>query len=97
MTEQRFNPKNFDGIVQLKQYALMPDSKQYIGIAGKVTVVSDQEMVGFEVKGGETANWLLRIDGESGSVNVLGCQVKFVHQFDNGLPDPLAHEYYRVP
>jgi hypothetical protein len=97
MTQQRFDAKNFDGIVHLKQYALMPDGKQYIGIAGKISVVSDQEMVGFEVKGGETANWVLRVDGEGGSVNILGCQVKLVHQFDDGLPEDITREYYRVP
>lgn len=94
---KRFNPQEFTGIVQLKGYAVMPDGKQYIGVAGKVSVIKDEEMIGFEVRGGETANWLLRIDGPTGSINVLGCQVKLVHQFDSGLPDPLDSAYYRVP
>lgn len=95
--EQRFDPTGFDGIVQMKHFMLMPDGKQYIGAAGKVTFVTDMEMVGFEVKGGETANWLLRVDGPGGSLNILGCQVRAVHQYDNGVPDALDSSYYRVP
>lgn len=97
MEGQRFNPKEFAGVVQLKHYAMMPDGKQYIGIAGSCSVISDEEMVGFEVKGGDTANWVMRIDGPTSSVNVLGCQIRMAHQFDEGLPETIAHEYFRVP
>ncbi len=95
---QRFDSKEFTGIVQLKQFAPMPDGRQYIGIAGKVSVVQDTEVIGFEVKGGDTANWGCRVDGPNGSVNILGCQIKLVHQFDGGLPESLdSGHYYRVP
>lgn len=98
--EQRFNVKGFSGAVQLKQFALMPDGKQYIGISGKVSILSDEEMVGFKVSGGES-NWIARIDGEQGSVNVLGCQVRLVHQFDApNLPSTFAEintAFYQVP
>lgn len=77
-----FNVKEFDGAVQLKQYAMMPDGKNYIGVVGKVSILSDKEVVGFEVRGSETANWIARVQGPSGSVNILGCQIKMVHQFD---------------
>lgn len=95
---QRFDSSNFSGIVQLKQFAPMPDGRQYIGLAGKVSVLQDSEVVGFEVKGGDTANWICRVDGPTGSINVLGCQIKLVHQFDGGLPDSLDSGHcYRVP
>lgn len=94
---QKFDAQNFDGIVQLKQYAPAPDGRQYIGFAGKVSVLRDKDVVGFEVKGGDTANWVCRIEGRSGSINVLGCQIKLVHQFDGGLPEKLDAAYYLVP
>lgn len=93
----RFNSQDFTGLVQLKQYAPAPDGHQYIGFAGRVSVLRDQDVIGFEVRGGDTANWLCRIDGPSGSINVLGCQVKLVHQFDGELPENLDAAYYRVP
>lgn len=97
MSGQRFDTKGFTGIVQLKQYALMPDGKQYIGIAGKVSILSDQDVVGFKVAGGETANWIARVEGPTGSVNILGCQIKLVHQVDGELDPNLTREYYKVP
>jgi hypothetical protein len=95
--DKRFDPTDFTGIVQLKQYAPFPDGRQYIGVAGQVSVIKDEEMIGFEVRGGETANWLLRVDGPTGSINILGCQVRMVHQFDGAMPDSLDTSYYRVP
>lgn len=95
--QQRFDPSGFTGVVQLKNYALMPDGRNCIAVAGKVSVLSDQEVVGFEVKGGDTANWICRVDGPTGSVNILGCQIKLVHQFDGALPESLDSNYYRVP
>lgn len=97
MGQSRFNASGFDGIVQLKQYALMPDGKQYIGVAGKVSILRDEDVVGWKVAGGETANWIARIEGPGGSVNILGCQIKMVHQFDDGLDSNLSREFYRVP
>jgi hypothetical protein len=96
-TAQRFNAQDFTGIVHLKGFNMMPDGKQYIGIAGRVSVLRDEEVVGFEVRGGETANWICRIDGPNGSINVLGCQVRMVHQFDNGIPADLDGQFYKVP
>lgn len=97
MASQRFNTEDFAGIVQFKQYALMPDGKQYIGVFGKVSILRDEEVVGFKVAGGETANWIARVTGLGGSVNILGCQIKVVHQFNNGIPDDLSRDYYQVP
>lgn len=91
-----FNVKNFDGAVQLKQYAMMPDGKQYIALVGKVSILGDSEVIDFEVKGSETANWIARVQGPNGSVNILGCQIKLVHQFDSGIPDDLDSAYYAV-
>ncbi len=94
---RRFNTEGFAGIVQLKQYALIPDGRQYLGIAGDVSILRDEDIVGFKVSGGETANWIARVNGRSGSVNILGCQIKMVHQFDAGLSDTLVRDFYRVP
>lgn len=94
---QRFDVKEFTGIVQLKNYAVMPDGRNCIGVAGKVSVLSDEEVVGFKVKGGDTTNWICRVDGPNGSINILGCQIRMVHQFDGGLPEPMDSSYYRVP
>lgn len=91
-----FNVKGFDGAVQLKHYAMMPDGKQYIAIVGKVSILGDSEVISFEVKGSETANWIARIEGPGGSVNILGCQIKLVHQFNDGIPDALPADYYTV-
>lgn len=96
-TEPRFNPTDFFGVVQLKAFSLFPNGKQYNGIAGKVSILADKDVVGFEVKGSETANWIARIDGINGSVNVLGCQIRMVHQYDAGLPDAIDNNYYLVP
>lgn len=94
----RFNAKDFTGIVQLKTFAPIPDGRQYIGFAGRVSILSDKEVVDFEVKGGDTANWVARVDGPTGSINVLGCQIRMIHQYDDGLPSDLdAGHYYVVP
>lgn len=95
--DQRFDVRGFTGIVQLKGYVLMLDGKQYIGVAGKISILSDEEVAGFEARGGETANWIARVEGPSGTVNILGCQIRMVHQLDGDLPADLTREYYRVP
>lgn len=97
MSRQRFDVSGFTGIVQLKQFALMPDGRQYIGVVGKVSIHRDEDVVGFKVAGGETANWIARVEGPGGTVNILGCQIKMVHQYDDGLPAELPKDFYPVP
>lgn len=73
-----FDIKNFPGIVHLKDWLQMPDGKAYLAIAGRCSVISDEEMLGFKV-GRAESNWLVRVEGgEGGSVNILGCQVRAV-------------------
>lgn len=88
-----FNVKGFDGAVQLKNYVMMPDGKNYLGVVGKVSILSDSEVVGFEVKGSETANWIARVEGSKGSVNILGCQIRLIHQFDE-IPESFDSVYH---
>jgi hypothetical protein len=97
MGESRYNVNGFEGLVVLKQFNTYPDGKSYVGVAGKVSIQRDKDLVGFEVRGGDTANWALRVDGPSGSVTILGCQVRMVHQFDREIPDDLDPLFYRVP
>lgn len=89
-----FNVKGFDGAVKLKHYSMMPDGKNYIAVCGKVSILSDSEVVNFEVKGSETANWIARVEGPNGSVNILGCQVRMIHQFNDGIPDNFDSVYH---
>lgn len=93
----RFDAQNFTGIVTLKNFTIMPNGRQCISVAGKVSVLTDKEVAGFEVKGGDTANWICRVDGPNGSVNILGCQVRLVHQFDDEMPEDLPTDVYLVP
>lgn len=97
MGKPQFNTKGFTGIVQMKTYNLMPDGRQYVGVAGKVSILADADVVGFEVKGSETANWIARVQGPTGSVNILGCQIRMVHQFDGELPPTPGDHFYQVP
>lgn len=92
-----FNVKDFDGAVKLKHYSMMPDGKNYIAVVGKVSILGDKEVINFEVKGSETANWIARVEGPGGSVNILGCQIEMVHQWSKGVPDSMDSTYYRVP
>lgn len=94
MGNPKYNTTNFDGAVLLKHYAMMPDGKNYIGIVGKVTVLGDSEVVNFEVRGSETANWIARVEGPSGSVNILGCQIRLIQQFNDGIPDNFDSVYH---
>jgi hypothetical protein len=92
-----FNVKGFDGAVKLKHYSMMPDGKNYIAVVGKVSILGDSEVIDFEVKGSETANWIARVEGPGGSLNILGCQIEMIHQWSDGVPEPMDSTYYKVP
>lgn len=78
----KLNATDFPGTVFLKHYQQFIDGRNYLGFHGRCTVLSDKDAVGFEAKGGETANWIVRVEGARGSMNILGCQIRSVYQGD---------------
>ena len=80
---------DFEGTVFLKHYLHFLDGRQYVAFHGRCTVYSDKDAVGFEAKGGETANWIVRVEGARGSMNILGCQIRAVYQ-GSMKPEPNA-------
>lgn len=83
----------FDGVVVMKQWLHHPDGRQYIGFIGKVSIISDENAVGFKVSGGES-NWIARVQGPTTSVNVLGCQIRGVYE---GSMCPTTSDFLVVP
>lgn len=91
---QRLNVDGFDGVVMLKHWLAHPNGRNYIGFKGKVTVLRDVEAVGFPVSGGES-NWMVRVQGPTQSINVLGCQVRGAYE-GAGL-EPEGNEILDLP
>jgi hypothetical protein len=52
------------------------DCKDVKGFYGKVSVGTDQEVIGFQATGHNTANWVARVEGETEAITVMGCQVR---------------------
>lgn len=52
------------------------DCKDVKGFYGKVSVGTDEEIVGFKATGHNTANWVARVEGETEAITVMGCQVR---------------------
>lgn len=78
--------KDFAGTVVLKQWMHYPaDGRQYMGFWGKVSILSDEEAVGFKVQGNES-NWIARVQGETSSVNILGCQIRSIVEGPAAVP-----------
>lgn len=86
MTE--FNRNGFRGVVYLQEWIKHRDGRQYIGVAGRISILSDTELLGFKVKGTET-NWCARVEGKENAMNILGCQVRAVEVTDD-LSGPMA-------
>jgi hypothetical protein len=62
------------------------NSRSIRGITGKVQIVSSQEALGFEIHGGNHANWIAIVAGDDEVYAVPGCQVAGVSygtRFDN--------------
>jgi hypothetical protein len=93
MPKQRLITDNFDGVVVLKQWMHYVDGRQYIGFAGKVSILSDEQAVGLKVTGGES-NWIARVQGPTSSINLLGCQIRGVHE---GPVASLPSDFRSVP
>lgn len=70
--------QKFHGAVILKQATWWPTGHTYHTFIGTVSVLEGKDALGFEVK--DDSNWFARIEGERGSINIPGCQVKMVLQ-----------------
>ncbi len=72
--------EDFAGIVYLKDWIRGIDGKQYMAIAGQVSIVEDKDLIGFKTRGTES-NWVANIKSvlDSRSVlTVLGCQIRAI-------------------
>lgn len=97
MSSNALDVKDFRGIVQLHDWFRAPDGKMYLAIAGKVTILSAKEAVGWEPTGHNSANWLARIAGDSSSINLMGCQVRLVYEGEIANPELRHPDTYYVP
>lgn len=59
------------------------DGRDVKGYYGKVSIGADQNVVGFEAKGHNTANWVARVEGETEAIAVMGCQVRAFRESAN--------------
>jgi hypothetical protein len=76
MGEKRYVTKGFYGTVILKDWTEGPDGDQYKGFTGLVSILKDEEIVGFKSEGNNNANWVARVEGPTTSVTILGCQIR---------------------
>ena len=77
MSEQKkpvLNPQGFKGTVLTKEWLRYHTGRQYAGFFGTVYIYQDKEL-GLSVRGNES-NWMVRIQGATESMNILGCQIR---------------------
>lgn len=95
----RFERENFLGIVMLKEWWADPRTgAHYRAITGRVSILTDEEIVGFKVNS-QDSRWVARVVGPSGEAHViLGCQVRGViaHVPDTAV-GPLHSDVLVVP
>lgn len=46
------------------------------GFYGDVYVSADTDVVGFEAKGHNSANWIARVQGDHEAMTLMGCQIR---------------------
>lgn len=71
----------FKGIVQLKEWWAWHNGKSYRAIAGLVSVVRDEDIVGFKAQSHES-NYVIKVAGDTETVYILGCQYRGVVKVD---------------
>ena len=54
----------FKGTVVLKEWLPHPNGRSYNSIMGKVTILRDEQIIGFKVNDRES-NWLARVEGDA--------------------------------
>ena len=92
---QQFQIKNFYGTVFLKEWMRSLSGIDFLQIRGKISVVKDTELVGFEVTGKGTENWAVRVVGEKEQWTILGCQIRAVVAHEQDAPVS-SHNAYLV-
>jgi hypothetical protein len=72
-----FERKGFYGTVILKEFIRGQDGRSYDQLMGTISILTDKEIVGFEVNDRDS-KWVARIEGPSSAFVILGCQVRGV-------------------
>lgn len=74
------NPAEWQpGVVGVTDWLAVPwTERQVKGVAGLVVVVHSDAALGFEMRGGNHANWLALVKGERSVFAVPGCQIKYI-------------------
>lgn len=82
-----FDRRNFSGTVITKEWTPALDGRQFRMFTGRISILQDTEIVGFNVTDRES-NWLARVEGPTQSYNLLGCQIRgvIVHPADVAPP-----------
>lgn len=93
--DPQFITKGFYGTVVLKDWMAYIDGQSYMGFTGRVSIIKDTELVGFEAHGNES-NWVARIEGPTQSVTILGCQIRGAIAHASSASDP-ARNLLTVP
>lgn len=85
-----FTTTSFYGTVLLKDWVEgLSDGNSYKALQGTVSILTDEEVVGFKANRATEANWIARVEGPSGEAwNILGCQVRGV--VAHGRRDPVG-------
>lgn len=87
--------KGFNGAVALKESFMLPDGRWIQVVVGRVRILQDEVIAGFKTRGTES-NWVARVEGATGAVNILGCQVRAITE-DQVWNGPIGPNTYMVP
>jgi len=78
---------SINGVVELKQWWQMR-RPHFIAVAGKITVLEANKVLGFDVNEKTDSNYALKVEGPTESVIILGCQYRGVAKTDfSDLPE----------
>lgn len=97
--QTNYQTEKFEGVVIVKDFMLAQfpgETDTFLGFSGKVSILRDQDIVGFKTEGNANANWIARVEGETHSINILGCQIKAVIEGPNSEDDG-GRRVCRVP
>lgn len=81
--------QNFKGAVMLKDWMGCPDGRNYMIIAGNITVHQNKDLVGFEASNRE-ANFVVIVHGEKNQMGIFGCQIRGV--YDGEFVTPTTYQ-----
>jgi hypothetical protein len=87
--------KSFNGTVLLKEWRATLDGRSARGFTGRVSILTAQEAVGFEVNDRDS-RWLAKIEGPTQTYWFPGCEVAGVVEHPLGNSG-VASEHCIVP